>query len=155
MHGLSFRPISEKDLPFLHALYGTTRAAELAMVPWSDQQKVEFIDMQFKAQHAYYQEHFADADFAIIVKASQDIGRLYLDKRQTEFRIIDIALMPEQQNMGLGRALLEDVIDQAKQVNLPVTIHVEKNNPAMRLYLRLGFETVEDQGVYDLMRWHA
>jgi hypothetical protein len=36
-----------------------------------------------------------------------------------------------------------------------VTIHVEKNNPAMRLYRRLGFTAVEDKGVYDLMRWVA
>ena len=36
-----------------------------------------------------------------------------------------------------------------------VSIHVEKQNPAMRLYKRLGFETIEDKGVYDLLEWRA
>ena len=50
---------------------------------------------------------------------------------------------------------MRDLLDEAAGAGKAVTIHVEKNNPAMRLYRRLGFETVEDQGVYDLMRWAA
>jgi hypothetical protein len=48
-----------------------------------------------------------------------------------------------------------DLMDEAAAVGKPLTIYVEKFNPAMRLYRRLGFETVEDKGVYDLMRWRA
>ena len=36
-----------------------------------------------------------------------------------------------------------------------VSIHVERMNPAMRLYLRLGFAKVDEHGVYDLMEWRA
>jgi ribosomal protein S18 acetylase RimI-like enzyme len=46
-------------------------------------------------------------------------------------------------------------MDEAAAAGKAVTIHVEKNNPAMRLYRRLGFRTEEDKGVYDLMRWTA
>ena len=151
--GLSFRPITEDDTEFLRDLYGTTREAEMAMLPWTDQQKDEFLEMQFKAQHTFYQEQFADAEFNIIIKNDTGIGRLYLDRRDDEFRIIDIALLPIYQKLGLGKALLEDVLAEAAGENLPVNIHVEKNNPAMALYERLGFTMVEDQGVYNLMRW--
>ena len=44
-------------------------------------------------------------------------------------------------------------MDEAAAAGKDVSIHVEKFNPAMRLYRRLGFATEEDKGVYDLMRW--
>ena len=44
-------------------------------------------------------------------------------------------------------------MEQTAATGRAVSIHVEKTNPAMSLYKRLGFETIEDKGVYDLMRW--
>jgi len=151
--GFSFRSITDENLSFLKTLYGTTRAAEMAMVPWSDQEKSSFIDMQFNAQHSFYQEQFKQAEFNIVSKNDIDIGRLYTDHRKDEVRIIDIALLPAYQRMGIGKKLLLSVMNTAQQHSLPVTIHVEKNNPAMSLYQRLGFKIIEDQGVYDLMQW--
>ena len=80
-------------------------------------------------------------------------GRLYVDRRADEIRLIDIALMPAFRRRGIGGELLKRVLDQGREAGLPVQIHVEHNNPAMRLYDRLGFRRVEDQGVYWLMRW--
>jgi ribosomal protein S18 acetylase RimI-like enzyme len=34
-----------------------------------------------------------------------------------------------------------------------VTIHVEVFNPALRLYERLGFKKVAENGPYHLMEW--
>ncbi len=152
---IAFRPITENDMPFLCHLYGTTRADEMAMVPWSDEQKQEFIEMQFNAQHTFYQEQFDQAEFKIVMLEKEEVGRLYTDQRDAEIRIIDIALLPEFRGQGIGHRLLNDIIEQAKHLSLPITIHVEKNNPAMSLYQRLGFTRVEDQGVYDLMRWQV
>ena len=66
--------------------------------------------------------------------------------------IIDISLAPSARGQGVGGAILQDVLDQARRTGKAVSIHVETNNPARRLYQRLGFEVAEDQGVYDLMR---
>lgn len=148
---IEFRAINDADLPFLRELYGSTRSAELAMLPWSDVEKKEFVTMQFNAQHTFYQEQFDQAEFNIVIKNTKSIGRLYLDHRCNETRIIDIAILPKYQRMGIGKKLLTDVIDSARQRAVPVSIHVEKNNPAMSLYQRLGFKKIEDQGVYDLM----
>ncbi|MEQ8736991.1 MAG: GNAT family N-acetyltransferase, partial [Hoeflea sp.] len=62
-------------------------------------------------------------------------------------------LMPAFRGRGLGAALLRDIMEKAETVRKAVGIHVEKANPAMRLYHRLGFRTIEDKGVYDLLRW--
>ena len=150
---LKLRFVEDADLPFLKILYGTTRAAELEQVPWDDQQKSQFISMQFNAQHTYYHEQFKQAAFAVVLKNKQAVGRIYLDIREREIRIIDIALMPAYQKMGIGKALLLGVQAMAESSELPITIHVEKNNPAMGLYQHLGYQMIEDQGVYDLMRW--
>ena len=83
----------------------------------------------------------------------EDIGRLYIERWPSQHCIIDIAFLPEHRGKGLGAALLRDLMDEAAAAGKAVSIHVEKFNPAMQLYRRLGFTTVEDKGVYDLMRW--
>ncbi|WP_245307805.1 GNAT family N-acetyltransferase [Hoeflea sp. IMCC20628] len=151
--GLTCRSMTTEDLGFLSALYASTREDELAPWPWSDEQKATFLEMQFQAQHAHYREHYPDALWLVLERAGKPIGRLYLEQWPSEHRIIDIALMPDTRGQGVGSALLRDVMDEAAGLSKAVSIHVEKTNPAMRLYKRLGFETVEDKGVYDLLRW--
>jgi ribosomal protein S18 acetylase RimI-like enzyme len=107
--------------------------------------------MQFVAQHKFYMEQFSAADFHIVELHDQPIGRLYVDRREDEIRIIDIALLPEHRNKGIGSALLKDILTEAHAAALPVRIHVERNNPALGLYQRLGFREIGDQGVYLLM----
>ena len=72
---------------------------------------------------------------------------------EDEIRIIDIALLSQQRNKGVGSGLLRDILTEAGEKNIPVRIHVEKFNPALNLYQRLGFKEVEDSGVYLLMEW--
>lgn len=153
--GLTLRPICSGDMSFLCALYRSTRETELARVPWTEAQKQTFIEMQFNAQHAHYQTHYPNALWLLIeARGLGAIGRLYLERWTQEHRIIDIALIPAVRGRGLGRALLEDLMDEASSEGKGISIHVEKENPAMRLYQRLGFRRIEDKGVYDLLRWH-
>ena len=147
--------MSDADLPFLKRVYAGTRSEELAQTPWSDEEREAFLKMQFDAQHDFYQKQFPAASYQIIQKEGDPIGRLYLDRRPDELRVIDIALLPEERGAGIGGRLMQDVLDEAALVGKPVRIHVEKNNPAMHLYDRLGFRHVEDQGVYWLMECTA
>ena len=124
------------------------------MVDWTDEQKAAFLDMQFEAQHRYYREQFPDADYLVVEMDGDAVGRIYLHRREDELRLIDIALLPEARNRGLGGKLLRDLLEEGQEKRLPVRIHVEVNNPAMRLYRRLGFRPIEDRGVYQLMEWN-
>jgi ribosomal protein S18 acetylase RimI-like enzyme len=151
--GLTFRRFTDPDLPFLARVYASTRAEELAATPWSDAQKAAFLDMQFRAQHADYQTNYPEADWLVIMRGGEAIGRLYIDRWPSQHSIIDIAFLSEHRSKGLGEALLRDLMDEASACGKTVMIYVEKFNPAMRLYHRLGFKTEEDKGVYDLMRW--
>jgi ribosomal protein S18 acetylase RimI-like enzyme len=148
---ITLRPITPDDMDFLYRVYASTREDELSVLPWSDAEKEDFLRMQFHAQHTHYQEHFTDAKYDVILSGDTPVGRLYVDRRPDELRIIDIALLTEHRGGGIGSSLMRDLIDEAAAAGTPVRIHVEKNNPAKRLYHRLGFREIEDQGVYDLM----
>lgn len=152
---MRLRPLRDEDLPFLRELYGSTRADELAQVPWSPAEKAAFLDMQFDAQHRHYRAAFPEARFEVIEIDGRPAGRLYVDRRAEEIRVIDVALLPEHRGRGLGTSLLEALLAEASRARLPVTLHVEPFNPAVRLYDRLGFSVVEEpqEGVYQLMSW--
>ncbi|MCB1636393.1 MAG: GNAT family N-acetyltransferase, partial [Xanthomonadales bacterium] len=147
------RPVVDADLPLLARIYASTRESEMAQVPWSEAQKLAFLQFQFDAQHRYYLEHFPAATREVIELDAVPAGRLYLDARPNELRLIDIALLPEFRGGGIGELLLREILDAGRRSQRAVSIHVEQNNPAMRLYLRLGFVQVEEQGIYHLMRW--
>ena len=151
--GVSYRPINDDDLPFLAAVYFSTRAEEVAATGWPREMQHQFLAQQFDAQHRHYQRHYPDAEWLVIERDGEAVGRLYIEEWPTQIRIIDISLLPAARGFGIGAAIFDDMFEQARTRAKKVSIHVEKNNPARRLYLRLGFETVADEGVYDLLEW--
>lgn len=151
---ITLRPISPEDMGFLLRVYRGTREDELAtIVDWTEEQKAWFVLMQFNAQHAWYQEHYVGATFDIILVDGDPAGRLYVHRRETEIRLVDIAILPELRNRGIGSTLLAGLLAESEETGKPLTIHVEKYNPAMKLYRRLGFRTIADRGPYDLLEW--
>lgn len=151
---IDLRPIREEDMELLYRVYYSTRVNELAMiVDWTDEMKEAFVRQQFNAQHAWYQEHYIGASFDVILVDDVPAGRLYVHRRETEIRLVDITLLPEFRSGGTGTRLLRELMAEAEAAGKPLTIHVEKYNPAMKLYLRLGFRSIADRGPYDLMEW--
>jgi ribosomal protein S18 acetylase RimI-like enzyme len=149
---VTLRPIGPGDEELLCRVYAGTRREELAQTGWSEGQKASFLRMQFEAQGRYYREHYDEAGFSVILEDDRPVGRLYVARWPGEIRIVDIALLPEHRNAGIGSTLLGDLISESEASDKPLSIHVERFNPALRLYGRLGFEVVEDKGVYLLMR---
>jgi GNAT superfamily N-acetyltransferase len=151
--GLRCRAMTDADLPFLFGLYASTRAQEVAATGWPPAAQLQFLEGQFEAQHRHYTTYYPDAEWLVVEHEGRAVGRLYVEEWPSQFRVIDIALVPEAQGQGFGTALLADIFARASGVGKKVSIHVEKNNPAMRLYERLGFARAEDKGVYDLLEW--
>jgi ribosomal protein S18 acetylase RimI-like enzyme len=151
--GFALRPETEADIPFLMRLYASTREQELAPVPWSAEQKQAFLASQFQAQRRDYRASIAGCAFAVIEQNGAPAGRLYLEPRQTRLHIVDIALLPQWRGQGVGTAILKALQAQARAQGKGVGIFVEKFNPALRLYRRLGFTDVADHEVYLEMEW--
>jgi ribosomal protein S18 acetylase RimI-like enzyme len=152
---ISLRPITPADESFLARVYASSREEELAVTGWSDEDKAVFCRRQFDAQSAHYRENYPGASLQIIERDGVPIGRLYVAHWEREIRIMDIALLPEHRYAGIGTELLRGLQKEAHSAGKSLTIHVERFNPALRLYERLGFEQIEDKGVYLLMRWEG
>jgi len=150
---VSFRPELPEDEAFLEKLYASTRAGEMALTGWDAAQQEAFLRQQFQFQTTHYRKHYGDASFRIILRNDAPIGRLYVHFGAQEIRLMDIALLPEHRGAGLGGSILENLLREAAQLGKTVTLHVERFNPALRLYQRLGFRVIEDQQINFYMEW--
>ncbi|MGH7266816.1 MAG: GNAT family N-acetyltransferase [Candidatus Rokuibacteriota bacterium] len=148
---ITFRAIRPDDASFLYEVYASTREDELRPVPWTPAEKAAFLRQQFHAQHTCYRQHHAAARFDVIELEGRPIGRLYVDRRPDEVRIVDIALLPAHRGAGIGTGILRGLLSEAAASGRPVRIHVEQTNPARRLYQRLGFVRIADHGIYQLL----
>jgi ribosomal protein S18 acetylase RimI-like enzyme len=147
------RPVTEADRAFLVDLYASTRADELALVDWDDATKRAFIEHQFGAQDDHYRAHYPAANLDLIEVDGERAGRLYVHRSDKDIRIMDIAVASAFRGRGIGTALIEELLAEARTSGRSVSVHVEMQNPARVLYERLGFLPVGEHGVYVLMEW--
>lgn len=155
--GVALRPQTADDVPFLRRLYVSLRWTEVQQVPgWDDAMRRAFLEDQHARQHHHYSTYYTRSDFLVIERDGTPVGRLALDRgHATDLRVVDIALLPEARGQGIGAAFLAGVQDEARAGGKRVSIHVEQENPAKRLYARLGFRDVSRTGPYWLMEWVA
>jgi ribosomal protein S18 acetylase RimI-like enzyme len=149
---ITLRPVSETDRPFLFELFASTREAEMQMVPWTSEQKQAFLQMQFAAQLQSYAATHPHATHEIICRDGQNAGRLYLHRSADKFHILDITVAPDLRNGAIGSEVLREILKEADQRAVAVTIYVETFNPSLRLFERLGFESGAVDGFQVLMR---
>ena len=148
------RPATLQDELFLRQLFATTRADELAVMAWDENQKEAFITMQFNAQKQQYAMSYPRAQHSIILLNDIPIGRQMIDSGENEFTLVDIALLPSHRSAGIGTHLIEDLLAEAASAGKSVTLSVWHTNPAKKLYQRMGFAGANDDGdVYCQMRW--
>jgi ribosomal protein S18 acetylase RimI-like enzyme len=152
---ITIRPATPADTRLLFEVYASTRSEELAPVPWTAEQKLQFLAFQFQSQDAHYRETFPGATFSVIEVDGTAEGRLYVNRTPERIHIVDIALLPSARGKGIGARILGQLFEEAEAKKLPVTISVERFNPAKRLYERLGFRMIEDGEVYQRMEWRA
>ena len=151
---IELRPAVEGDTDFVFSVYASTRAEEMNLVDWTDEQKDAFLHMQLDAQAKHYSLYYPDAEYKIIERAGVPLGRLIVENRGDHFLIMDIALLPEYRRSGIGTFLIQELKQEAVRLKLPLVLRVEFFNPAVYLYARLGFvKTRAVNTVYQEMVW--
>ena len=151
---ITLRPVGPGDHEFLVEVYGSTRAEELALVPWTSDQQQVFIRSQFAAQQDHYAQKYPAASHDIIVSDNRQVGRLYVARLDHEIRIVDITVLPGERNAGIGSHLIRQLLAEAERTGRAVRIYVEEFNPSLHLFERLGFSPTEQQGFHLLMQWN-
>ena len=148
---IELRPAVEKDDSFIETVYCSTREDELKITNWTELQKRSFIIMQSMAQLAEYKTKFPGAAYRVINYNKQDAGRFYTWENDNEIRLIDITLLPKFRGKGIGTSLLQDLIKKSEKVQKKISLHVDPVNPALQLYLRLGFIYIKNNGLHYYM----
>jgi ribosomal protein S18 acetylase RimI-like enzyme len=148
------RAATAEDEVFLFRLYAASRA-DLDAIGLPPEQKDLLVKMQFNAQRQQYSSAFPAAENTIILIDEVPVGRMLINKTASEFRLIDIVLLPQFRGLGVGTRLIQDLIHDAEAANALVILQVRKENVALNLYRRLGFVVNQDDGVYVSMEWRA
>ncbi len=144
---ITLRPAIPDDEAFLFQLYASTRD-DFRFLDWDEQQRQALIKMQYDARRFQYDESYPQAEASIILCDELPVGRLLVNESEREITLVDIALMPEHRNLGIGATLIRQLLNRAGSARKPVRLQVLKSNPALRLYERLGFSRTGDQSMY-------
>ena len=151
LRNLSSRAATEGDDSFLMELFASTRPQEIAFFGADENQKRAFVSMQFSILPRSYPK----AEHTIILAGDVPIGRTIIDRKSDELRLVDIALLPDFRNGGIGALLVQQLLDEGRERQLPVRLQVFKYGDAVRFYERLGFQLIEDDGSYLKMEWRT
>lgn len=123
------RPVAEADFPFLFGLQESLRRPALeAAGGWDG-----------AAEMARLRATVRPGGDRILVQAGRDIGVLCLTLEPGRLWLRRIQLLPECQGRGVGTAVVRALLADARCDGLPVFLRVRRDNPAVRLYRRLGF----------------
>lgn len=149
----TLRDADPDDQPFLLTVYASTREAELAQTPWTAEQQDAFVRMQFEAQDSFYRKQYPDADYKVILREGEPVGRLYIVRDDGLIRILDVTVLPEFRNRGIGSELIRGIVDEAAESDRKVHIYIETFNPSLQLFERLGFKSIAEEGINFLLEW--
>ena len=136
---LAERPPTAADGDLLFRLYASTRAEEVAAFGWPPAMQESFLRMQFQARRQSYEAAYPESTGAILLSDGAAAGAAIVWRGPAEIRLLDIALLPEFRNRGLGTLWITGLIREACAARLPLRLSVLPGNPASRLYERLGF----------------
>jgi len=153
MSSFDLRPVSSADDDFLYRVYAGSRLEEMAKVVWDEAAKQSFLHMQFTAQQAHYQKCFPDAIHDLLLVDGIPAGRLYIDRRETEIRILDIAVLPEARRRGIGSYFLQALIQEAQTNKKTLSVYLDETSPSLELFQKMGFIRADGNGISCLMEW--
>jgi ribosomal protein S18 acetylase RimI-like enzyme len=152
MH-IALRPVNGNDEGFLLQLYASTREEEIAAWGWPPSQRDAFLQMQFRAQQNSYRATYPAADCSLILADGGTIGRLIVSRQAEQILLVDISILPEYRNRGIGTKLIRDLSRETEAAGGSLALQVAQTNRVISLYERLGFRVVGADEMYRRMEW--
>jgi ribosomal protein S18 acetylase RimI-like enzyme len=148
---IDLKPSGKNDKPFLKDLFYQQKRIEYKNFMYDEVLISSLIEMQYYAQQNSYSDQYPLAESFIAFFNNIPVGKIILDK-SINYHIVDILILPNHQNKGVGTQIIKTVIKEAKEKSKDISLMVASHNPAKNLYKRLGFEIIEAGEVYLKMR---
>lgn len=146
--GVVLRPVTPEDHEFLRRVHASTVEPELESLGWDQPRRAPFLGMHYELQSRTFETTYPGADRYVILAADQPVGRLYVNRGESEIRVVEISLLPERRGSGIGTRLLEEILEEARSRGVPVRLQVEKKSRALGWSQRIGFQRVRDRRLY-------
>ncbi len=133
------------DVEFAWRLYEQLmRARTEALMPWRADRQREVIEGALKS-----------GGMQMIVAGGAACGWLHVLERADGVELHQIYLVPARQKLGIGTSVLRALQARAAAAKRPLRLSVLVNNPARRLYERLGFRIERSDPLKHYMAWRA
>lgn len=143
----------DDDYTFLFTLFSQNKRIELGW-QFAEPALIDpILEMQWNARIHYYNQKFPLAICYIFLLNNTPVGQLTVQHEQDHIHIIDISVLHDYQNQGIGSAIIKDLQMTAKQTNHFITLHVSTSNSAHFLYLNLGFFDTQYNETDIKMKW--
>jgi GNAT superfamily N-acetyltransferase len=152
-NSISVRPVAPGDEDLLLEIYKSSRGDDLRELGWDEDRISEFLVMQYEAQQQFHKGEYKQANDEIVLVAGKPAGRLIVDRREYEIRCIDVALLPEHRNNGIGAFLIGKLQEEASRENKPLRLQVIRFSRAVNLFERAGFVRTSETGTHFQMEW--
>ncbi|TFB14676.1 GNAT family N-acetyltransferase [Filobacillus milosensis] len=147
--------IPEVDQSFLFELYASTRQNEMMLWGWDNQQQIEFLLIQYRAQQQSYEQQYPNLYKLLISVKSENAGRVLIDHSQSCLTLVDISLLPKFRGSGIGTKLIKELQHEAAKNKISIRLTVRPDNPALKLYKRLGFHVIDGNDINIYMEWKS
>jgi len=126
------RPATPSDLGFCWPIYrDSMKPLTEAVGPWNEAEQQKLV-----------KEAVAEAGTSILRTDDADAGWLQVEETRHIVHLQQLFLLPAVRNRGLGTSFLTWMKERAERKRKDLTLDVLSNNPARRLYERLGFKVV-------------
>jgi GNAT superfamily N-acetyltransferase len=150
---ISTRPVTPDDDSFLRRVYKSSRGDDLRGLQWDEDRIDEFLEMQYDAERKFFENDYRKATDQIVALDGQPAGRLIVERREHEIRCVDLSLLPEHRNQGVGTFIINTLQSEATAANLPLRLQVIRFNRAVNLFERMGFVRTSETGTHFQMEW--
>lgn len=150
---VTFRDVTTADREFLFQVFESASRSNFMDAGLADESLEQILEMQFAAQDRGYSQTFPAADRKLICLSGKPVGRLYVSRTQNEIRLVEMTLLENVRNQGVGACVIRELINEAVELQVPLRLSVAFSNRALSLYQRLGFREIEQQSTTFTMEW--
>jgi ribosomal protein S18 acetylase RimI-like enzyme len=95
--------------------------------------------MQYNGRQQSIRSGYPNAEHSVILLDGTPAGRIVIDRQEASIHLVDIAILAERRGVGIGSAVLRELLAEADGAGKTVTLNVNATNRAAALYERLGF----------------
>jgi ribosomal protein S18 acetylase RimI-like enzyme len=153
-HNISLKPAEPEHEEFLFRVFKETRPDLMYIYNISKDEGDKIIHQQFIIEQQQLMNMYPNAEFKVIIFKEELIGRLYINYGQESQHIIELGILEKYREMGIGKKVMTNIIEEAVQEGKNITLKAAwYNSFAIFLFKKLGFELIKNGEVFYDMQY--